>query len=163
MHLKEKRQITTKKACEKGTFHITQLIQVNVFFFFYRPQLKNWKKKKVNLKMQPKEKKKNLKKQTNKKTSAGYYASPKLILLFFGVPVNSSTTLIPANKLQCTKRHFFFFFFSFFLIKTTQHSQVSVQLHIYKSYRAKACQCRHLGSQGTDSYSLTSITLVYFA
>ena len=34
-----------KKACEKGTFHITQLIQVNVFFFFYRPQLKKTEKK----------------------------------------------------------------------------------------------------------------------
>ena len=31
MHFNEKRQITTKRTCEKGIFHITQTIQV--FFF----------------------------------------------------------------------------------------------------------------------------------
>ena len=84
-----------------------------------------------------------LRKKNKNKNNSRVLCITKTDIIILWCSCNSSTTLIPVNKLQCTKQHFFF------VIKTTQHSQASVQLHIYKSYRAKACQCRHLGSQGT--------------
>lgn len=81
-------------------------------------------------------------------TSAGYYASPKLILLFFGVsviPVQQWYQQINYN----VQNNIFFF-----LIKTRTFTMHQLQLCMYKSYRVKACQCRHLGSRGTRTRTL---------
>lgn len=123
MQLKEKDR-SLQKACEKGTFHITQLIQVNVFFFFYRPQLKKEKKKKWTKKINIKLKKQN--KTKKPPTSAGHYVSPKPILLFFGVSVISIQQLYQQINYNVQNN---IFLFVFFVIKT-QHSQ-SISTIIY--------------------------------